>query len=46
MNATASSGAAMGDKSGYELTFVATEKILAPFTTEAIDSTYSVTVGS
>jgi len=46
MNATSSTGAAMGDKSGYELTFVATEKVLAPFTTEAIDSTYSVTVGS
>lgn len=46
MNATSSTGAAMGDKSGYELTFVATEKFLAPFTTEAIDSTYSVTVGS
>lgn len=46
MNASTSTGAAMGDKSGYELTFVATEKILAPFTTEAIDSTYSVTVGS
>lgn len=46
MNASTSTGAAMGDKSGYELTFVATEKILAPFTTEAISSTYSVTVGS
>ena len=46
MNATSSTGAAMGDKSGYELTFVAMEKVLAPFTTEAIDSTYSVTVGS
>ncbi len=46
MNATASSGAAMGDKSGYELTFVATEKILAPFTTETLSSTYNITVGS
>ena len=44
MNATASTGAAMGDKSGYELTFVATEKTLAPFSADAI-SAYSVTAG-
>ena len=45
MNATASTGAAMGDKSGYELTFVATEKQLAPISADAI-SAYNVTVGS
>ena len=44
MNATASTGAAMGDKSGYELTFVATEKTLAPFSADTI-SAYSVTAG-
>ena len=44
MNATASTGAAMGDKSGYELTFVATEKTLAPFSADSI-SDYSVTAG-
>ena len=31
MSATSSTGAAMGDKSGYELTFVATEKGFAKF---------------
>lgn len=46
MNATTSTGAAMGDKNGYELTFVATEKFLAPITTETISSTYSVVAGS
>ena len=44
--AATSSGAAMGDKNGYELTFVASEKVLAPFSVEDIASTYSVTVGS
>lgn len=44
MNGTTSTGAAMGDKSGYELTFVATEKVLAPFSADAI-SAYSVTAG-
>ena len=44
MNATTSTGAAMGDKSGYELTFVATEKVLAPVSADAI-SAYSVTAG-
>lgn len=42
MTATTSTGAAMGDKSGYELTFVASEKVLAPFTEEVIASTYNV----
>ena len=45
MNATASTGAAMGDKSGYELTFVASEKVLAPISADAISS-YNVTIGS
>ena len=45
MNATTSTGAAMGDKSGYELTFVATEKVLAPVSADAI-SAYNVTIGS
>ena len=44
--AATSTGAAMADKNGYELTFVASEKTLAPFTTEALASTYSITVGS
>ena len=38
----ASTGASMGDKNGYELTFVATERILAPFTQDTLSSTYSV----
>ena len=46
MSATTSTGAAMGDKNGYELTFVASEKTLAPFTTEAIATAYTVVVGS
>jgi hypothetical protein len=46
MSATTSTGAAMGDKNGYELTFVASEKILAPFTTETLSSTYTIVVGS
>ena len=46
MSATTSTGAAMGDKNGYELTFVASEKTLAPFTTEAIGTAYTVVVGS
>ena len=45
MNATTSTGAAMGDKSGYELTFVASEKVLAPISADAI-SAYSVVLGS
>lgn len=44
--AATSTGAAMADKNGYEMTFVASEKTLAPFTTEALASTYSITVGS
>jgi hypothetical protein len=36
----------MGDKSGYELTFTATEKGLAKLFTADVDSTFSVTVGA
>jgi hypothetical protein len=46
MTASTSTGAAMGDKSGYELTFVASEKGLAKFYTGDIDTDFSVTVGS
>lgn len=45
MTASTSTGAAMGDKSGYELTFVAMEKGLAKFYTGDIDVDFSVTVG-
>lgn len=45
MNATTSTGAAMGDKSGYELTFVASEKVLAPVSADTL-SAYNVTIGS
>ena len=44
--AATSSGAAMGDKSGYEMTFVASEKTLAPFTTETLSTAYNIVVGS
>lgn len=46
MTASTSTGAAMGDKSGYELTFVASEKGLAKFFTGSIDTLFNVTVGS
>jgi len=45
MNASTSTGASLGDKSGYELTFVATEKGFAKFYTGDIDSEFAVTVG-
>lgn len=44
--AATSSGAAMADKSGYEMTFVASEKVLAPFTTETLSTAYAIVVGS
>ena len=44
--AATSSGAAMADKSGYEMSFVASEKVLAPFTEEALATTYNIVVGS
>ena len=47
MTATTSTGASMGDKSGYELTFVATEKGLAKFLNLSdFDTELSVTVGA
>lgn len=46
MTATTSTGAAMGDKNGYELTFVAMEKGLAKEFTGDIDTLFSVTVGA
>jgi len=45
MTATASTGAAMGDKNGYELSFVATEKTFARAYEGAITD-FSVTLGS
>lgn len=45
MTASTSTGAAMGDKSGYELTFVAMEKGLAKFFTGDIETVFAVTVG-
>ena len=45
MNASTSTGASLGDKSGYELTFVATEKGLAKEYTGDIDTEFAVTVG-
>jgi len=43
--AATSTGAAMGDKSGYELTFVASEKELAPLLDETM-AAYTVVLGS
>lgn len=45
MTASTSTGAAMGDKSGYELSFVAMEKGLAKFYTGDVSTDFSVTVG-
>tara|TARA_R110001592_G_scaffold204577_1_gene454639 strand:+ start:15754 stop:16269 length:516 start_codon:yes stop_codon:yes gene_type:complete len=45
MNATTSSGAALGDKSGYELTFAGMEKGFAKEYTGVIASDFAVTVG-
>ena len=45
MNATASTGAALGDKSGYELTFAAMEKGFAKEYTGDIAADFAVTVG-
>lgn len=46
MTASTSTGAAMGDKSGYELTFVASEKGLAKFYTGDVATDFAVTVGA
>lgn len=45
LTASTSTGAAMGDKSGYELTFVAMEKELAPHTVEDLATKYAITMG-
>lgn len=45
MTASASSGAAMGDKSGYELSFVAMEKGFAKFYTGVVATDFAITVG-
>lgn len=45
MNATTSTGASMGDKNGYELTFVAMEKGLAKSYTGDIAVDFAVVVG-
>jgi hypothetical protein len=45
MNATTSSGASLGDKSGYELTFSAMEKGFAKQYTGVIATDFAVTVG-
>ena len=46
MTASTSTGAAMADKSGYELTFVASEKGLAKFYTGNVATDFAVTVGA
>ena len=45
MNATTSTGASLGDKSGYELTFAAMEKGFAKQYTGVIATDFAVTVG-
>ena len=45
MSATTSTGAAMGDKNGYELTFVASERGLAKHMTVDIDTVFAPVVG-
>ena len=46
MSATTSTGASMGDKSGYELSFVAMEKGLAKEYTGVIATDFAVTLGA
>jgi len=46
MNATTSTGASLGDKSGYELTFAAMEKGLAKEFTSDLATTFNITLGS
>ena len=45
LTASTSTGAGMGDKNGYELSFVASEKGLAKFYTPALSTEFAVTVG-
>ena len=46
MNATTSTGASLGDKSGYELAFAAMEKGLAKEYTGVIATDFAVTLGA
>lgn len=46
LSASTASGASMGDKSGYELTFVAMEKELAPITSEVLATAYGIVLGA
>lgn len=46
MNGSTSTGAAMGDKTGYELTFAAMEKGFAKFYTGDIATDFNVTIGA
>ena len=46
MNATASTGASLGDKSGYELTFAAMEKGFAKQYVGDVATDFAVTLGS
>lgn len=46
MNATTSTGASLGDKSGYELTFAAMEKGLAKEYVGDIETDFAVTLGA
>ena len=46
LTASTSTGAAMGDKSGYELSFVATEKGMAKFYTGVLATDFAVTLGA
>jgi hypothetical protein len=45
MSASTSTGAAMGDKSGYELSFVASEKGLAKVYSGTFATDFAVVVG-
>ena len=46
MTASSSTGSGMGDKSGYELSFVASEKGFAKFYTGDIATDFAITVGA
>lgn len=46
LTASTSTGASMGDKSGYELSFVATEKGMAKFYSGVIATDFAVTLGA
>jgi hypothetical protein len=46
LSASTSTGASMGDKSGYELTFVATEKMFSKFYTGVLATDFAITLGA